>query len=334
MLSLNKRKIIIASVLIDLLIVLAIAGYLWHWWHKPIQTDGQSFIVPKGSGMAFVASKLEERGVIDHPWLLRGYTRIAGLDNQIKAGEYDLSNVTNKHELLGKLTDGEVIYQQVTLIDGWTFKQFRQHLESEDKLVSEIKALSNDELMQRLGASGVHPEGQFAPDTYRFQKGESDLDILRQSYQRQQQLLQNAWQKRVVSEQIKTPEQALILASIIEKETGQASERRQIAGVFYNRLRIGMKLQTDPTVIYGMGDKYKGNIKRVHLRTDTPYNTYTRYGLPPTPIAMPGKASIEAAVNPETTKALYFVGKGDGSHYFSKTLKEHNRAVARYQLGK
>ena len=178
----------------------------------------------------------------------------------------------------------------------------------------------------------------FAPETYLFQKGDSDLDILKRSYQRQKILLSEAWQKRAnddaFNDKIDTMYKALILASIIEKETGKESERETISGVFHNRLKIGMKLQTDPTVIYGMGDKYKGNIRRKDLTTDTPYNTYTRYGLPPSPIAMPGKASILAALNPQTTKALYFVGKGDGSHYFSKNLAEHNKAVAKYQLGR
>ena len=333
MLSANTRKWVVFVLLAELLILLTAAGYLWLWWQKPTQPDTQTFVVAKGAGMARVAAELEARGIIDHAWLLQGYTRLTGQDNHIKAGQYDLSDASSKHQLLNKLTTGDVIYQQVTLIDGWTFKQFRAHLQAQEALVSKIATLSDSEIMQQLGAASTHPEGQFAPDTYRFQEGESDLDILRQSYRRQQQLLQQAWQQRSEREEIKTDQEALILASIIEKETGQAGERRKIAGVFYNRLRIGMKLQTDPTVIYGMGDQYTGNIKRIHLRTDTPYNTYTRFGLPPTPIAMPGKASIDAAVNPKETKALYFVGKGDGTHQFSKTLKEHNRAVARYQLG-
>ena len=239
--------------------------------------------------------------------------------------------------MIEKLEQGDVINYQITLIDGWSFKQFKQHLIKDNRLKQTIESLNDQEILKKIGATETHPEGLFAPETYFFQKGDSDLDILKRSYDKQQENLSGAWQTHQNSahqKYISSPYEALILASIIEKETGKESERETISGVFYNRLKIGMKLQTDPTVIYGMGDKFDGNIRRKDLRTDTPYNTYTRYGLPPTPIAMPGKASILAALNPQKTKAIFFVGKGDGSHYFSKTLKEHNRAVAKYQLGK
>ncbi len=328
------KKILFSLVLSGILSFAIAAVILWNLLQEPTQPLQQNLLVPKGVGVSWIANELEQQGVIKNALLFQALTKFKGQENQLKAGEYDLNESLTMPELLDKLTSGDVIYNQVTLIEGWSFKQFKEHLIKQTKLEKELAELSDSEIMQRMGAEKLHPEGQFAPDTYQYQLGDSDLDVLKQSYLNMQNLLDETWSKRQPSKHIKTRQQALILASIIEKETGQASERTTISGVFHNRLRIGMKLQTDPTVIYGMGDKYKGNIKRIHLRTDTPYNTYTRYGLPPTPIAMPGRASIEAALNPVETDALYFVGKGDGSHYFSKTLKQHNRAVARYQLGK
>jgi UPF0755 protein len=221
----------------------------------------------------------------------------------------------------------------VTLVEGWNFRQVRDALTSAESLKSQTRDMTNDGLMAALGATGTHPEGQFFPDTYTYAKGSSDLALLKRAQRAQAKHLQAAWSQRSPDSPLKTPEEALILASIVEKETGRASDRAMVAGVFVNRLRLGMPLQTDPTVIYGLGEKYDGKLHRRDLQTDTPYNTYTRSGLPPTPIAMPGKASLLAAVLPNPTKALYFVARGDGSSQFSATLEEHNRAVNKYQRG-
>jgi UPF0755 protein len=221
----------------------------------------------------------------------------------------------------------------LTLIEGKTYKEYLAKLKSQRLLVDQLEGMSNAQIMRSVGSPGMHPEGQFAPQTYFFHKGATDLDVLKQAHTTQQNILKDAWAQRSDDVEVTTPYQLLTLASIIEKETGAAIERPIISGVFNNRLRIGMKLQTDPTVIYGMGDAYRGNIRRKDLTTDTQYNTYTRYGLTPTPIAMPGEAAINAAANPEKTKALYFVGKGDGTHRFSENLRQHNNAVIKYQLG-
>ena len=329
-----KTKIISSIVLL----VIIFSGFAYyHARQLPNQMTSaitETFVVKRGASFSTAAKALEEQGVIKNAFLFKLLAKKRQQDHLLKSGEYNLQKSVSLGDLLTKLTDGDVIIHSVTLIDGWTFQNFRTHLAKQELLVINTDEMTNEQIMDAIGAPKTNPEGQFAPDTYQFQKGDSDLDILKRSFKRQQELVDLAWQNRQPSPHIKTKEEALTLASIIEKETGQGGERAEISGVFYNRLRIGMKLQTDPTVIYGMGKLYKGNIKRVHLRTDTPYNTYTRYGLPPTPIAMPGKASITAALNPKKTKSLYFVGKGDGTHYFSKNLAEHNRAVTKYQLGR
>ena len=271
--------------------------------------------------------------IIDSKHVFRAYVWLNNRDLSIKAGEYTLVDIDNIPDLIAKVGRGDVINYAITLIEGKTFKEYRAQLAANTVLEKELSDMSAAEIMRTLGSPGLHPEGQFAPQTYFFQKGDSDLDLLRQAHKRLKQVVENAWENRSDDVQLKSPYELLIMASIIEKETGAARERPTISGVFNNRLRIGMKLQTDPTVIYGMGDRYKGNIRRKDLTTDTEYNTYTRYGLPPSPIAMAGEASINAAANPETTESLYFVGKGDGSHYFSRTLREHNNAVIKYQLG-
>jgi len=308
--------------------------YLNNIWQQPTKTTDQTFVISKGKSLSWTANQLEKQNIIPNAFVFKLYHKLKQLP-AIKAGEYDLSKTDSQLELMNKLTSGDVISYQVTLIDGWTFNQFKEHLIKDDKLVSKINDMSDADLLSAIGASESHPEGLFAPETYFYHKGDSDLDILKRSYQRQKAQLNTLWDAlEEKPKHINTPYKTLILASIIEKETGQKAERDVVSGVFHNRLRIGMKLQTDPTVIYGMGDSFDGNIRRKDLTTDTIYNTYTRYGLPPTPIAMPGKASIEAALNPAETEYLYFVGKGDGSHYFSKTYPEHNRAVQKYQLGK
>jgi UPF0755 protein len=231
------------------------------------------------------------------------------------------------------LVRGEESLRTVTIVEGWNWRQVRQALAKAEHLKTDSRALSDAALMAQLGRPGVAPEGRFYPDTYSYAKGASDLAVLQRAMKAMDKQLQHAWDARQPGAALQSPEQALILASIVEKETGKAQDRAQISGVFNNRLRIGMRLQTDPTVIYGLGEAFEGDLRRVHLTTDNPWNTYTRGGLPPTPIAMPGKAALLAAVQPAKTPALYFVAKGDGSSHFSATLDEHNRAVNRYQRG-
>jgi UPF0755 protein len=230
------------------------------------------------------------------------------------------------------LVSGKTLTHSITFPEGWTFRQWREQMASHPALVHTLKGLSDEAVMERLGHPGVHPEGRFFPDTYLFPRGFSDLQLLQWAWRRMEEELADAWRERDKGLPLKTSYEALILASIIEKETGMPSERREIAGVFIRRLKKGMKLQTDPTVIYGMGREYAGNIRRKDLKKDTPYNTYVHAGLPPTPICMPGRESLQAAVHPAAGKAFYFVARGDGSHQFSATLREHNRAVRKYQL--
>jgi UPF0755 protein len=300
---------------------------------KPLQNREVQLNIPAGVGVSWLANNLEKQGVIESRYVFRAYVWMNKRDLSIKAGEYTLVDIDSIPDLVAKVEQGRVIQYAITFIEGKTFKEYRAQLAQYKGLKQELADLSVAQLMRVLGSPGKHPEGQFAPQTYFFQKGDSDLDVLQQAHTRLKLIVENAWEKRDESIELRTPYELLIMASIIEKETGAASERPEISGVFNNRLRIGMRLQTDPTVIYGMGDEYNGNIRRKDLRTDTEYNTYTRYGLPPTPIAMAGEASIYAAANPQQTKSLYFVGKGDGTHYFSKNLKEHNNAVIKYQLG-
>jgi UPF0755 protein len=231
------------------------------------------------------------------------------------------------------LVRGEESLRTVTMVEGWNWRQVRQALANAEHLKPDSRTLSDEVLMAQLGRPGVAPEGRFYPDTYSYAKGSSDLAVLKRAMKAMDKQLQDAWQARLPSVSLKSAEDALILASIVEKETGREQDRAEISGVFNNRLRIGMRLQTDPTVIYGLGKAFDGNLRRIHLQTDNPWNTYTRAGLPPTPIAMPGKASLLAAVQPAKTEAFYFVAKGDGGSYFSATLDEHNRAVNRYQRG-
>ena len=300
---------------------------------QPLNNREHQLVIPKGVGISWLANHLEKNDVIDNKYVFRAYTWMNKRNLSIKAGEYTLVDIDNIPDLVAKVERGDVINYVVTFIEGKTFKEYLAQLAKNKILKKELTDMNSAQIMRAVGSPGLNPEGQFAPQTYLYQKGDSDLDVLKQAHAGLKQTVESAWESRSDDVEVKSPYELLILASIIEKETGAAQERPTISGVFNNRLRIGMKLQTDPTVIYGMGDKYKGNIRRKDLTTDTVYNTYTRFGLPPTPIAMAGAASIEAAANPETTKSLYFVGKGDGTHYFSKNLKEHNNAVIKYQLG-
>ena len=289
--------------------------------------------VEPGTTPRGVARSVEAAGVRVDARLLYAWFRLSGQDRQIRAGNYELPPGTTPRSLLHKLVRGEESLRALTLVEGWNFRQVRAALAAEESLRHDSAALSEADLMAQLERPGVHPEGRFFPDTYTFAKGSSDLAVLRRALHAMDRRLEAAWGQRASDTPLKSADEALILASIVEKETGRASDRAQIAGVFANRLRIGMLLQTDPTVIYGLGEKFDGNLRRRDLQADTPWNTYTRAGLPPTPIAMPGKASLLAAVQPERTQALYFVAKGDGTSQFSESLLEHNRAVNRYQRG-
>ena len=319
-----------------LLIVCALGGAA-AWWlhqplalaHEPLELEIEHGTTPRGVARAVVAA-----GVRVDAQLLYAWFRVSGQDRQIKAGNYEVAAGTTPYSLLQKLARGEESLRALTLVEGWNWRQVRAALAREEALQPDSAGLSDAALMQRLGRAGVPPEGRFFPDTYTYAKGSSDLAVLRRALHAMDRHLEAAWAQRASDSPLKSPEQALILASIVEKETGRASDRPLIAGVFSNRLRIGMLLQTDPTVIYGLGDQFDGNLRKRDLQTDTPWNTYTRAGLPPTPIAMPGKAALLAAVQPQATKALYFVAKGDGSSHFSASLDEHNRAVNRYQRGR
>lgn len=298
---------------------------------KPLPLDNaQVFEVEQGDYLNRVVWRIQQQGWINNTFWARWYGRLAKLQD-IRAGEFLIQPGMSLVDTLRLLNSNEVIQYQVTLVEGHTVRQFLETLASQEKLIKVDPVLSFDNLMERLGQPETHPEGQLAPETYRYVRGMSDLDVVRQAYQRQQELLTKLWPQRQEGLPIKTPNEALILASIVEKETGVASERQQIAGVFIRRLQKNMRLQTDPTVIYGMGDSYTGNITRQDLRTYTPYNTYRINGLPPTPIANPGEDAIYAALHPAEGKELYFVAKGDGSHHFSATLKEHNEAVRQFQ---
>jgi UPF0755 protein len=330
-----KRFLLLLLALAVLMVALA-GGFAYTFAHGklPLPQTPFEFTVDKGSNLRIVARKLADAGLIPEPqvfWLLGRVTdQAAG----IQAGRYRLSEAATPLEILKKLNDGDVIPVMITFVEGITFAEMREQLEGAAEVRVTLKGLSDADVLKRVGAGESHPEGLFFPDTYRFTAGTSDLELLRKSYQTMQKRLADAWAARAPDLPYRSPYEALIMASIIEKETGRAGERPLIASVFINRLRMPMRLQTDPTVIYGMGARFDGNIRKRDLTNDTPYNTYTRDGLPPTPIAMPGGDSIKAALNPAQSDRLYFVARGDGSHYFSRTLDEHNRAVAKFQLGR
>jgi UPF0755 protein len=296
-----------------------------------IPTGGLDYTLSPGTSLHRVAQDLAERAVLANPKALVVYARWHGRAGAIKAGEYRIEAGTTAITLLDQLIAGRVVQHTLTLVEGWTFKQLMTAVANDDRLEHTLNGLTPDAIMTTLGFTGVHPEGQFFADTYHFPRGTTDAAFLRRAHATMRHFLNGAWAEREPGLPLKSPGEALILASIVEKETGEASERPRIAGVFLSRLRKGMRLETDPTVIYGMGESFDGNLRRRDLRTDTPYNTYTRKGLPPTPIAMPGASAIQAALHPHTDDALFFVAKGDGSHHFSATYEEHQQAVNRYQ---
>ena len=317
-----------------LLLVLALAGAAWWWLHAPLPMGdaGIELAIEPGTSPRGVARDVQAAGVQTDARLLYWWFRLSGQSRLIKAGNYEIAPGSTPLGLLDKLVRGDETLRALTLVEGWNFRQVRAALATAE-LKPDSAALGEAALMERLGRTGVAAEGRFFPDTYTYAKGASDLTVLRRALHAMDRQLAAAWEQRAADTPLKTPDEALVLASIVEKETGREADRALVAGVFTNRLRASMLLQTDPTVIYGLGERFDGNLRKRDLQTDTPYNTYTRTGLPPTPISMPGKASLLAAVQPERTKALYFVARGDGSSHFSSSLDEHNRAVGRYQRG-
>lgn len=330
-----RRGLAALFVVVILLGAAAAAALLWvnRYMNSPLPL-AQPIVttITPGTSLHTIAQNLKERGVLTHPRIWAWYARSRDLATRIHAGEYQFVEGTTPAGILDQMVRGEVILRALTVVEGTSFRDLLNTLAAHASVKHTIAELSEEELMGRLGAPGMHPEGQFFPDTYRFAAGTTDLEILKRAYTQMQQRLAAAWESRATDLPLQTPYQALILASIVEKETGLAAERPRVAGVFTRRLRVGMRLQSDPTVIYGLGAAYDGDIRRRDLRGDTPYNTYTRDGLPPTPIALPGEAALRAVVQPEDTGAIFFVATGasDGSHYFSATLEEHSAAIRRY----
>ena len=321
-------------------VLLLFGAALW-WLREPMPLrlpPGSQVIdleIEPGTSANGVAEAVVASGA-DVPVLwLQAWFRLSGQARMIKAGSYELVPGTAPRKLLSMLVRGEETLKSVTLVEGWTFRQVLAALQKSEQLAPDSIGLSPEMIMEKLGKPGVHPEGRFFPDTYTYAKGASDLAVLKRATRAMDQRLSTAWARRSPDTPLKTPDEALILASIVEKETGKPADRPQIGGVFSNRLRLDMPLQTDPSVIYGLGPQFAGNLRKRDLQTDTPYNTYTRVGLPPTPIAMPGRAALLAAVQPAPTKALYFVSRNDGSgsSEFSSNLEEHNRAVNKYIRG-
>ncbi|MDR0736724.1 MAG: endolytic transglycosylase MltG [Zoogloeaceae bacterium] len=313
----------------------ALAAAFFFWYSRPLafapEVTQVEFRVPRGMGLRGVARLLNQEGVAANADLLALAARLSGRAGTVRAGAYVLAAGSTPQDLLALLASGKVLQVDVRLIEGWTFREWRQKIAAYPELTRTTSALSDAELMARLGMAGQSPEGLFFPDTYRVDKFSDDLALFSRAARTMQEHLQREWRAREANLPYRNAYEALIMASIVEKETGMETDRSEIAGVFVNRLRAGMRLQTDPTVIYGLGTVFDGNLRRAHLEADTPYNTYTRAGLPPTPIAMPGLASIRAALHPASTRALYFVARGDGGSQFSATLAEHNAAVDRYQ---
>jgi len=315
------------------LAALAAAGGLAWYANQPLRIEPlpKTINVVPGTHLRSLSAMLEREGVIGNAQLFWLLGRVLGKAGMLKVGVYRLDRPLTPLELYAKIQRGEVSQAIVQFIEGWNWREVRAALAAQPLLKNDSAGMSDAELLRAIGAQESHPEGLLFPDTYFYAPHTSDLGVLRRAYRLQHEKLLAAWENRAPGLPYRTPYEALIMASIVEKETGAAFERPQIAGVFLNRLRLGMRLQTDPTVIYGLGERFDGNLRKVDLQRDTPYNTYTRAGLPPTPIAMPSAAAIQAALNPAKTDALYFVARGDGTHVFSSNLDAHNRAVNRYQ---
>ncbi len=325
----------IKKFLVSIIIVaLAASGMAAFWASQPILGAGQppiEFAIKPGSGVRSSAEQIAAAGVPVNPVLFHLLARLSGKSTKLKAGNYELKPGTTPLGLIDQLVRGEFAQEALAIIEGWTFKQMRQAIDAHPAIRHETAGLSDKELLAKITTEHKFPEGLFFPDTYLFAKGASDLQIYRQAHALLRKRLDEAWSRRAPGLPYKSPYEALVMASIVEKETGQKSERNMIAAVFVNRLKRGMLLQTDPTVIYGMGDRFQGNIRKKDLETDTPYNTYMRPGLPPTPIALPGAESLAAALNPASSDVLYFVSRGNGTSEFSNNLADHNRAVNKYQ---
>lgn len=321
--------------MLALLAALGTGAAAWWWVQQPLRLPAATvdLSIEPGTLPRAVAVAVRDAGVDVDPRLLYAWFRVSGQGHRIKAGSYELERGITPERLLDKLARGDVSLRAVTLVEGWNWRQVRAALAKAEALKPDTANLADADLMKLLGREGVAPEGRFFPDTYTYGKGTSDVKVLQRAMRAMDKRLAQAWAQKSPQSILKTPDDALILASIVEKETGKAADRTLIATVFNNRLRIGMPLQTDPTVIYGIGERFDGNLRKVDLQTDTPFNTYMRAGLPPTPIALPGKASLLAAVQPAPGNFLYFVAKGDGSSHFSASLDEHNRAVNKYQRG-
>jgi len=314
--------------------VSALALDFYFFLHKPLGlAEPQVYNFAPGSSVSALARDLESRGIISNRMYFSIWARLSGSARKLKAGEYSLSSQLTTLQLFSLMKEGKVQLYSLTLVEGLNFKQMMKLIDQSAYLTHHLQGMKGEAIMQKIGHPGEHPEGMFFPDTYRFPKGMSDTVLLKQAYREMQRRLDKAWQQRNKKSPLKTAYEALTLASIVEKESAIAEERPLIAGVFINRLRKGMRLQTDPTVIYGLGDQYKGNIRFKHLRTDTPYNTYTRKGLPPTPIAMPGQGALDAVSDPDNTPYIYFVAMSDksGRHIFSTSLKDHELAVDVHQ---
>jgi UPF0755 protein len=319
--------------LLIMMSVLIVGGAVFYYAHDELDLleSPVTFELRTGSGLRAAAAQLSAAGIIGRPEPFELLARLLGESGRLKAGNYELTAPLTPLGLLQRMTRGDVTLTAVTFVEGWTFSQMRKALEENPRIRKELATLSEPELLKKLGMAVPSAEGWFFPDTYHVTDGTTDLSILQRAHKLMRKHLEQEWARRAPNLPLQTPDEALILASIVEKETGRADERGLVAAVFINRLRIGMRLQTDPTVIYGMGAAFDGNIRKRNLLTDTPYNTYTRTGLPPTPIAMPGLDALRATLNPAPSDALYFVARGDGSSKFSRTLAEHERAVSQFQ---
>jgi UPF0755 protein len=323
-----------AGLLLAMLAAMCVAAWLAYFAFKPIDVpaNARTFNVDHGRSLRSVSEQFARAGLTSDHWSFLVFARVMGAAGEIKAGSYEVGEQIAPYRLLEKIVRGEFAQAALEFIEGWTFAQLRNALDAHPALKHDSTALSNAQILERLGIDKKSPEGLFFPDTYYFAVASSDLALLKQAYSRMQAKLQALWEQRAPGLPLNNAYEALIFASIVEKETGRNDERELVAAVFINRLKRGMRLQTDPTVIYGLGPGFDGNLRRRDLQTDNSYNTYTRFGLPPTPIAMPGEASIRATLNPAQSPALYFVARGDGSHQFSSSLVEHNRAVNKFQL--
>ena len=322
------RWLLITLIVVSLCLA-TVAG--WVLRDLPLAREVVELTIEPGTSVRGIAQNSVDSGIEVNPSVLYWFIRLSGQSRLLRAGSYEVKTGESAWDLLQKLSRGEESLQALVLVEGWTFRQFRAALDRSEHLQHLTRGQTDEAIMAQLGRSGQAAEGRFFPDTYTHGKGDTDLRIMRRAMKAMDRQLASAWQARAERIALTDPDQALILASIVEKETGKASDRRMIASVFHNRLRVGMPLQTDPTVIYGMGETFDGNLRRRDLQTDHAWNTYTRKGLPPTPIAMPGKAALLAAVQPERSEAFYFVARGDGSSAFSNNLDDHNAAVDRYQ---